>query len=342
MEGNSKDLLVNILILLQSFEKYWMLNYVSKGTLFNDDLREEARKLCTLIDTLIRVRETEQYISFSELRTILEKEVLPDVTTQQQLIVDVNGRYVKTRRLLLRIQATICSELRIQISPQFVSPIVDGMTNQRQSDWYGLVHPAILNQIDDEFAKSMSREDTITIVADIRRSQDLMTYSSPSYYNEKIIEFTENVKSIILENNGVFDKFTGDGFIAYFNKYMCDIIKADYYNQMWMACVRVMDFANPFFDEWCKQLRKIPEEKIGLSIGVDTGTVEFTILDHQVYAVGEPCVWATRMNSAGKSGEIVFNNLPYNHMLESGFDLKFREEDSQTKTGEKFKFYKVV
>ena len=64
--------------------------------------------------------------------------------------------------------------------------------------------------------------------------------------------------------------------------------------------------------------------------------------DHQVYAVGEPCVWATRMNSAGKSGEIVFNNLPYNHMLASGFGLNFREEDSQTKVGEKFKCYKVV
>lgn len=318
-----------------------MLSYVSKGTLFNDEVSREASNICSLIDTLAQERESGQDTSFSELKSILEKEVLANADHQQQLIVDVNGRYVKTRRLLLHLQATICGELRIQISPQFVSPIVDGVTNQRQSDWYGLVHPAILNQIDDEFAKSMTIDDTITIVADIRRSQDLMTYSSPSYYNEKIIEFTENVKSIILENNGVFDKFTGDGFIAYFNKHMCDTIKADYYNQMWMACVRIMEFATPFFDGWCKKLRKIPDEKIGLSIGVDSGTVEFTTLDHQVYAVGEPCVWATRMNSAGKSGEFVFNNIPYNHMVANGLELNFREEDSHTKTGEKFKCYKV-
>ena len=196
--------------------------------------------------------------------------------------------------------------------------------------------------MDGAFADSMSQSDTIAIVADIRRSQDLMTYSSPDIYSSKIIEFTGAIKDIILTNNGVFDKFTGDGFIAYFNKCMCETIGADYYNRMWMACVRIMEYANTFFDEWCKQLRKIPEEKIGLSIGIYSGKILFTILDHQVFAVGEPSVWATRMSSAGHSGEVVFNNIPFNHILNCHLGLKFREEQSMTKTGEKFKCHKVI
>lgn len=339
---NQEKLLVNALSLLQSFEKYWMANFLSGGAMYRDVLIEEISKLDEITKRIPISDTCKEKESFQNLQIGLKKYFSDQDNKTIHLIEDKELIYRSLRDLTIGAEKSLCNMLGIEYEPNFVCCISEHKRTQALSEWLGQVHPSMINLMDGAFANAMSQSDTIAVIADIRRSQDLMTYSSPDIYSSKIIEFIGAIKDLVLTNHGIFDKFTGDGFIAYFNKCMCEEVGADYYNLMWMTCVRIMEYANSFFDEWSKQLRKIPEEKIGLSIGVDSGKILFTILDHQVFAVGEPCVWATRMNSAGKSGEVVFNNIPYNHMYDNGYDLKFREEDSQTKTGEKFKCYKYI
>lgn len=339
---SQERLLVNALCLLQSFEKYWMANFLSGCTLYRDVLVEEVNKLDEITKRIPIPDTCKEKDAFQNLQIGLRKYFSDQDNKTILLIEDKEVIYRTLRDLAILAEKALCEILGMEYIPNYASSISEYQQPQALWEWLGQVRPAMINLMDGAFADSMSQSDTIAIVADIRRSQDLMTYSSPDIYSSKIIEFTGAIKDIILTNNGIFDKFTGDGFIAYFNKCMCETIGADYYNQMWMACVRIMEYANTFFDEWCKQLRKIPEEKIGLSIGIDSGKILFTILDHQVFAVGEPSVWATRMSSAGHSGEVVFNNIPYNHILNCHLGLNFQEEQSMTKTGEKFKCHKVI
>lgn len=342
MDNTSRDLYINALVLTQSLEKYWMLNFLSGGSLFKQEVKAEACNLNSLWDKLIADGNIETDSPFMQFKGFLVNDILMPDGDKPKFITDTDSIYGTVRSLFNTVEGKLSSLLNLLMPPSLSNPHTDGVTSQRISEWLGQVHPAILNQMDGAFADQMSHSDTISIVADIRRSQDLITYSRTQDYSTKIIEFIANVKDIILSNNGIFDKFTGDGFIAYFNKYMCDSIGSNYYNQAWMACVRIMAYANTFFDEWTQYLRKVPEEKIGLSIGIDSGDILYTILDHQLFAVGEPCVWATRMCSAGHKGEVVFNNIPYRNLIKQYPEMNFHDEAHKTKTGEGFTCHKIL
>lgn len=72
-----------------------------------------------------------------------------------------------------------------------------------------------LSDVSDSYIERLSLYDTIVIVGDIRRSQDLMTYGcEPNIYRENIIEFTNKIRNIVKSNIGIFDHFTGDGFFG--------------------------------------------------------------------------------------------------------------------------------
>lgn len=342
MDNTSRDLYVNALVLTQSLEKYWMLNFLSGGSLFKQEVMSDASRLNSLLEKIFAEGYADSNSPFQSFKDFLVNDILNPDGDKPKLITDTDSIYSAVRDLFNITEGKLSELLNLLMPPSLSNPHTDGVTSQRISEWLGQVHPAFLNQIDGAFADQMSHSDTIAIVADIRRSQDLITYSRTQDYSTKIIEFIANVKDIILSNNGIFDKFTGDGFIAYFNKYMCDSIDSNYYNQAWMACVRIMEYANTFFDEWTQYLRKVPEEKIGLSIGIDSGDILYTILDYQLFAVGEPCVWATRMCSAGHKGEVVFNNIPYRNMIKQNPEMNFHDEAHKTKTGEDFTCYKIL
>lgn len=342
MDNASRELYINALVLTQSLEKHWMLNFISGGSLFKEEVMSDASRLNSLWEKVFAEGHAEQNNPFLPFKDFLVNDLLMPDGDRPKLITDTDSIYSAVRNLFNITEGKLSELLNLLMPPSLSNPHTDGVTSQRISEWLGQVHPALLNQMDGAFADQMSHSDTIAIVADIRRSQDLITYSRTQDYSTKIIEFIANVKDIILSNNGIFDKFTGDGFIAYFNKCMCESTNSDYYNQAWMACVRIMEYANAFFDDWTRYLRKVPEEKIGLSIGIDSGDILYTILDHQLFAVGEPSVWATRMCSVGHKGEVVFNNIPYNEMIVKYTGMNFYDEEHETKTGEKFTCHKIL
>jgi class 3 adenylate cyclase len=149
------------------------------------------------------------------------------------------------------------------------------------------------------------------------------------------------MRKIIKDNYGVFDKFTGDGFLCYFNSHLCEQLGKDYYEQLIKACKEIMDFSNSFFSDWVKNIRKLPPNSSGLTIGIDSGVVKFRDLDNHLFAIGESIVWANRMSSAGEKEEIVLNNIPYHKINDSQQDIEFESIQNVTKGGESFTAYKM-
>ena len=83
------------------------------------------------------------------------------------------------------------------------------------------------------------------------------------------------------------------------------------------------------------KIRKFPATPVGLSMGADVGRVAFRDQDNHLVAVGDVIVWASRMSSVSRAGEVIVNNVLFNR-LEGRSNLAFEPRAAHTKTGEEF------
>jgi len=151
-----------------------------------------------------------------------------------------------------------------------------------------------------------------------------------------MVKFISITRETVYKHAGIFDKFTGDGFIAYFNESVCKELHKPDHIESFTGFLRDYEASvEPLFQDWVRHVKKIPEEPIGLALGTDIGRVSFQILDNHFVAVGDAIVWASRMASAAKAGEVLANNLLYQALRERK-DLSFKSRSSFTKSGESF------
>jgi CheY-like chemotaxis protein len=187
-----------------------------------------------------------------------------------------------------------------------------------------------------------SRSTSIIVVGDIRRSQDLMTYAMDEQdFSKRMVEFISKTRSVLNKHGGFFDKFTGDGFLGYFNESICELYGSNYIDSFIGFIQEFTDFCNAHFREWVRFVRKIPGQPIGLAVGADVGRVSFQSLNYHVVAVSESIVWASRMASAAKAEEVLVNNLLYQTLCRRN-DLHFESRVASTKSGESFQAWKLV
>lgn len=247
------------------------------------------------------------------------------------------------RGFLMCLKGYILSQLKVEKFPHLVASSAEGDFTKNNIRWIGHLHPQAINLINDSFVEELLNSQTIVLVADIRKSQDLMTYGPDAdFFRDKVLEFTTSMRKIIKSHYGIFDKFTGDGFLCYFNSYLCKKFNTDPYKQLMSACDQIMKFSTNFFFEWSKHIRKLPPNSAGLTLGIDSGIVKFRDLENHLFAIGDAIVWANRMSSSGKKNEIIFNNIPYFKALEKFPNLKFEIFESNTKGGDLFTAYKYL
>ncbi|MBI4026189.1 MAG: hypothetical protein HY360_14475 [Verrucomicrobia bacterium] len=186
----------------------------------------------------------------------------------------------------------------------------------------------------DGLIKKCSEFPSIVIVADIRNSQDLMTYAtSQEQCAEDIGYFYAETTRLVNRHNAVlFDKFTGDGFLLYFNEKLSRTLASDYIADAVRFLQNAMDTFAPVFARWSFSVRKV-SSKHGIGIGADWGLVRFQFLRNHFIATGDAIVWATRMADAADGGEILVNNLLY-HELKPIPCLEFSEKSCKTKKGD--------
>jgi class 3 adenylate cyclase len=157
---------------------------------------------------------------------------------------------------------------------------------------------------------------------DIRRSTELMLKArSPSDFATFIASLAESIKAIILRNFGVFDKFTGDGVLAFF---------PDFYSgeDAGYLAVRTASECHELFNSLYRAHRSlfsiIPLET-GLGIGIDRGEVSLVKIGVNLTVVGTPVVYACRLSST-KAGTTALNHGAYESLLNRyGAQLSFDE-----------------
>ncbi len=163
-----------------------------------------------------------------------------------------------------------------------------------------------------------------------------MTYAeNPGVFSDHMGTFIESARQSVISHGGIFDKFTGDGFVAYFNEAFCYRCRLDYREAFFRFVKDQAKVAPPFFAQWSATLRKLPDIKIGLAIGADYGQVEFREEQGQLIAIGSPIVWASRMASAGRANELVINNQLY-HLVRGTLPGKPLRRKAKANSGEKF------
>lgn len=147
---------------------------------------------------------------------------------------------------------------------------------------------------------------------DIRRSTELMLKAkSAKHFETYIRSLCEGFKRIIVSNNGIFDKFTGDGVLAYFPEFYSGS-DAGYY------AIRSASDCHNFFKahyQTNRNLFHVVLKNTGLGIGIDCGEVHLALINNYT-AVGRPVVYACRLSSACTDLTLV-NQTAYDELTTS-------------------------
>ncbi len=136
--------------------------------------------------------------------------------------------------------------------------------------------------------------DAVVFSCDIRRSTELMLKcESPEIYAEFINALTSELTEAVKYNYGIYDKFTGDGLLAFF---------PDFYSgrDSLLYAVKCAAECNTVFEAVFGAYRDkfdIGSMQTGLGVGIDCGKVFKAGEELEYTVVGRPVVYACRFSS---------------------------------------------
>ncbi len=159
---------------------------------------------------------------------------------------------------------------------------------------------------DEAFRKSFfeSKECRAFVISvDIRRSTELMLKArSATQFSEFITELCERFDEIIKGNHGVFDKFTGDGILAFFPDFFSG---PDAGYHALLAAQQCQEAFKSIYKSYRTSFSTVIND-VGLGIGVDYGLVNLLKMGGGLTVVGGPVVYACRLGGA-PAGHIYLN-----------------------------------
>jgi class 3 adenylate cyclase len=148
---------------------------------------------------------------------------------------------------------------------------------------------------------------------DIRRSTELMLKArNPRLYAGFITGLAKQLREVILNNYGIFDKFTGDGILAFFPEFYTGDDAGYFVLRAAHDCHRI------FTDHYRTNKHCFTSilQDIGLGIGVDYGEVQIVQIGGDFSVVGTPVVYACRMGGAD-AGHTYINQPAYEELFEA-------------------------
>ncbi len=177
----------------------------------------------------------------------------------------------------------------------------------------------------EDFVKLITSQnecDAAVLSMDIRRSTELMLHAkSPDVYAEFITTLVEKLSDAIMDSYGIFEKFTGDGVLAFF---------PDFYSgpdAMLLALKAACQCHELFWEHYAqnRDCFDLPIEQTGLGIGIDCGTVFLATINNELSIVRTPVVYACRF-SASPGGSTCLTPRAYERALElRAGEISFRE-----------------
>lgn len=137
--------------------------------------------------------------------------------------------------------------------------------------------------------------EAFVVSVDIRRSTELMLKAkNPERFAAFISELCAEFLGIITRNFGVFDKFTGDGILAFFPKFFSG-------EDAGLLALKASIECHEAFERHYRGNRSSFTSiltSVGLGIGVDFGVVHLVKMPGSLTVVGVPVVYACRLGGA--------------------------------------------
>jgi class 3 adenylate cyclase len=166
----------------------------------------------------------------------------------------------------------------------------------------------------------LTSDDSFTafvVSVDIRRSTELMLQArSPRAYAHFITAVYERLEQKVKSCFGVFDKFTGDGILAYFPEFFTGPDAGFFALAAAQEC---MDAFNAAMIEF-RSAFKIAPLDVGVGIGIDYGPVHSVLVSKQLTVVGDPVVYACRCAST-EANTILVNQRGYEVLADKYSDI---------------------
>lgn len=212
---------------------------------------------------------------------------------------------------------------------EFQEKVGEYQIRQRLSFLLGRVNRAAQNKLleSEEFQKKFLETRAcraFVLSVDIRRSTELMLKAkSPEDFSTFITSLCTKLSAIIVDSFGVFDKFTGDGVLAFF---------PDFYSGK-DAASHVMfaaDQCHKVFIEHYKSCRNLFSSVLldtGLGIGIDYGNVHLVQVADGLTVVGAPVVYACRLSGA-PAGLTFLNQPAYEQISDHAGSFCYTNETS--------------
>lgn len=212
---------------------------------------------------------------------------------------------------------------------------------KKELDLYGIltqIHPAagrkLLESGDNDLKNWFNKEPigsqkAFVISIDIRRSTELMLKArEPELFASFVTKLCNGLRDIILDQFGIFDKFTGDGILAFFPEFYTG-------EDAGYRAISAASKSHIFFEEVYTENRncfKTVLKDTGLGIGIDYGSIHMVKANSLITAVGEPVVYACRFGG-GKPGITLLNQLA-NEKIIGEFSAFCNIEDTEIKIKE--------
>ncbi|MBA3960297.1 MAG: hypothetical protein H0X40_00135 [Chthoniobacterales bacterium] len=142
---------------------------------------------------------------------------------------------------------------------------------------------------------------------DIRRSTELMLKArTPSHFAAFMTHLCSQLENIVKESFGVFDKFTGDGILAFFPEFFSGPDAG--FHALAAAERALATFADSYRRHRSSFTTVLRD--VHLAIGIDFGSVHLVKVADSLTVVGGPVVYACRLSS-GPPGTILLNQPAY-------------------------------
>jgi class 3 adenylate cyclase len=146
--------------------------------------------------------------------------------------------------------------------------------------------------------------DATVVVGDLRLSTLILKEAvQPALYARFIVGFTEAVRTLAKGRSGWFDKFTGDGFIAF---WLHGAVPAGGASAVPEFCQTVMPAADTLIANLRRNSRNFPVG-VGLALGVDSGPCQLVQVGDSLTLVGSPIVGASRMVGSARGRQTLVN-----------------------------------
>jgi class 3 adenylate cyclase len=165
----------------------------------------------------------------------------------------------------------------------------------------------------DDF-KSLFADSTqcnaVVVSIDIRKSTELMLKArTPDLFARFITELSQKLSDAIIRNYGIFDKFTGDGILAFFPDFYSGSNSIYYALSAAKQCHEAFNYH--YYNS--RECFNVFLKNIGLGIGIDYGYVTLVNRNNELTVVGIPVVYACRLSGAD-AGVTLINQHAKEHL----------------------------